>query len=386
MRLLPPLMVEALAGSVPDARMVFHAFYDGLLSNEDPLPADNWSLKWSCRDRVMVRTSGGVTVGDATASLAPWGLSEPLSAAGSQVTAVFHTGGESVDLARLTVSGNTPRETLFVAAGRWNSSGAVVGVELEELSRLIQDDEFIAPESPPAAATVVSEIRRLLLGRVGVIFGAGVVDRALPSMVHPENRIEAVYTLVNMVGDGRFTGDGQLQVYVPPVTPTFTVRGKPMGNLVDLAREQNRDNFYNFVVSTGKDADGNELKAYARVESGPLRDGVPFGRRVYRHTAVASTQVGVQADADSMLARLLTKSTIEIQVECVPDPSVEAGDYGTVMFPAADGNEYPLSGRALDVELSGSSSGFNPMKLVIACPAADVERVGELLAGVRRNP
>lgn len=388
MRVVPPLMSEALAGSVPDARMVFHTFYDGRLAAVDPLPADAWSLKWNVRPRTVVRAEGSVLVGDDTGSLAPWGLADSLSAAGSVVSAVFHCGGESLDLARFTVVQNKPDEHLLMAAGRWVLSGASVGVTMAELSRLIQDDEFISAESPPTGATVVSEIRRLLQGRVGVIVSPGIVDRLLPSMVHPENRLEAVYALVDMVGDARFTGDGQLQLYVPGKTPVFTIRGKPMGDLVGVSREQSRDNFYNFVVSTGKDDAGNELKAYAQIMVGPLRDGGPFGRRVYRHNAVAATQDGVQQDADTTLANLQRDSTVEIPFECVPSALIgaEAGDYGQVMFPAADGNEYALPGRLMEAELSGDSSGFKPGRGVIAASAADIERVGALLAGVRRNP
>jgi hypothetical protein len=387
-RVVPPLMVEALAGSVPDSRMVFHTFYDGRLSSIDPLPAGPWSLKWSARSRQIVRSEGSVVVGDETGSLSPWGLSDSLSAAGSQVSAVFHCGGESLDLARFTVVDNRPDERFLRAAGVWVYGGASVGVTLAELSKLVQDDEFIAAESPPSGATVVSEIRRLLLGRCGVIVDPAVDDRELPPMVHPENRLEALYTLVDMVGDARFTGDGQLYVYVPAAVPQFTVQGKPMGDLVGVSREQKRDNFYNVVVSTGKDDAGNELKAYSRVMVGPLRDGGPFGRRVYRHNAVANTQEGVQSDADTTLENLLRDSTVEIPFECLPSALIfaEAGDYGQVMFPAVDGQEYALPGRLLEASLSGDASGFKAGAGVIAARSTDVERIGTLLAGVRRNP
>lgn len=388
MRTIPLLMQEALTGSAPDARMVFHTFYDGMLSTVDPLPAGAWTLRWNVHPRTVVRTEASLTVGDDTGSLAPWGLGDALSAAGAQVSAVFHCGGESLDLARTTVVQNQPDEHLFRAAGRWVLGGASIGVTTAELSRLVQDDEFISAESPPAGATVLSELRRLLQGHVGVQVGPGVVDRTLPGMVHPENRLEAVYALVDMVGDARFTGDGQLRVYVPPTQVQFTVQGKPMGDLVSVSRDQSRDNFYNFVVSTGKDEGGNELKAYARISSGPLRDGGPFKRRVYRHNSIATTQVGVQADADTKLANLQRDSTVEIPFECVPSALIaaEAGDYGQVMFPAADGNEYPLRGRLLEAQLSGDAAGFKPGKGVLAASAADVQHVGELLAGVRRNP
>lgn len=388
MRVIPPLMAEALTGSAPDAKMVFHAFYDGRLASVDPLPADSWVLKWSARARTVVRSEGSVTIGDETGSLAPWGLSDALSAAGSVVSAVFHCAGESLDLARFTVVDNKPDERMFIAAGRWASTGASIGLTLAELSKVVQDDEFIAAESPPAGATVVSEIRRLLIGRCGVIVSPDIADRPLPAMVHPENRLEAVYALVDMLGDARFTGDGQVELYAPGNAPIFTIRGKPMGNLVKVAREQKRDNFINVVVSTGRDAAGNELKAYARVMSGPLRDGGPLGRRIDRHNAVANTQEGVQADADTRLANLLRDSTVEVPFECVPSALIgaEAGDVGQIMFPAADGNEHALTGRLLEAQVSGSAGGLNAAQGVIAARASEVERIGELLAAVRRNP
>lgn len=388
MRIVPPLMQEAMEGSAPDARMVFHAFYDGMLATVDPIPAGAWSLKWSVRPRTVIRSEGSVVFADDTGSLTPWGLSDPLSAAGSHVSAVFHCGSESLDLARLTVVQNQPDERLFFAAGRWNLTGASVGVTLAELSRFIQDDEFIAAESPPSGATVVSELRRLLQSTVGVLVDPAIVDRPLPPLVHPENRLEAAYALIDMVGDARFTGDGQLYLYVPGATPAFTIQGRPMGNLVDVAREQSRDNFYNVVVSTGKDSDGNELKAYARILTGPLRDGGPFGRRVYRHNAVADTQAGVQQDADTTLVNLQRDSTVEVPFQCLPAALIgaEAGDYGQVMFPTADGNEYPLRGRLLEAELAGDAAGFRPGRGVLAAASSDVEKIASLLAGVRANP
>lgn len=388
MRVIPRMMTEALTGSAPDAKMVFHTFYDGRLSTIDPMPVGAWSVKWSARARQIVRCEGSVVVADETGSLSPWGLTDSLGAAGSVVSAVFHCGGESLDLARMSVVGNRPDERFLRAAGVWVYGGGSVGVTMAELSKLVQDDEFIAAESPPPGATIISEIGRLLTGRAGVIFDPAVVDRALPPMVHPENRLEAVYALVDMVGDARFTGDGQLAVYVPATVPQFVVQGKPMGELVGVSREQKRDNFYNVAVSTGKDTDGNELKAYARLTTGPLRDGGPFGRRVFRHNAVADTQEGVQADADTTLANLQRDSTVEIPFECVPSALInaEAGDYGQVLFPAVDGHEYPLAGRLLEAELSGDASGFKPGRGVLAARAADVDRIGSLLAKVRRNP
>lgn len=388
MRVIPPLMLEAIQGSAPDAKIVFHTFYDGRLAAVDPLPAGQWALQWNVRPRTIVRAGGSMTAADDTGSLAPWGLADSLSAAGSTISAVFHCGGESLDLARATVTANRPDERLMRAADRWVLSGSSIGVTFAELSQLVQDDEFIAAESPPAGATVISEIRRLLQGHTGVIVADDIVDRPLPPIVHAENRLEALYALVDMVGDARFTGDGQFQVYVPGDVPVFTIQGKPMGDLVDVSREQSRANFYNVVVSTGKDADGNELKAYAQVLTGPLRDGGPFKRRVYRHNAIAATQKGVQDDADTTLANLQRDSTVEIPFECVPSALIgaEAGDYGQVMFPAADGNEYPLRGRLMEAELSGDASGFKPGRGVLAASSADIERVGALLAGVRRNP
>jgi len=387
-RVVPSLMADALAGSAPDGRMVFHAFYDGRLASVDPLPAGDWSVKWSARSRTVVRGEGSLVAGDDVGSLSPWGLSDSLSAAGSMVSMVVHCGGESLDLGRFTVVANKPDEALHRAHNRWVLSGASVGVTLAELSKLIQDDEFISAESPPSGATVISEIGRLLTGRVGVIIDPAIVDQTLPPMVHPENRLEAVYALVDMVGDARFTGDGQFEVYAPATTPQFTVRGGDMGDLVRVEREQGRDNFYNFVVSTGKDGSGNELKAYSRIVTGPLRDGGPFGRRVYRHNAVANTQKGVQADADTTLARLQRDSTVEIPFECTPSTLIyaEAGDYGQVLYPALDGSEYPLGGRLIEASLSGGAAGFNPGRGVLAVRVQDVEAVAQQVAMSRRNP
>lgn len=379
MRSLPAGLLDALSGSVSDARLVCHAWYDGRLVAKS-LPVEKWSLSWDGADTALVQGKASFTVVDATGELAPWGWDEPLSAAGSRVQTVFECAGQSVDLGWWLITGNKPNETWRLVGGqlRWVSGGASVPVDAQELTRLAQDYRYWAPEAPPGEATVLSEVRRLLAEICPVTVGSGVVDKPVSSsMVYKDNRAAHVLDLVRSIGCWfRMTGDGALEVYSQDKTaPVWSVVGGTGGALVSVAREQDRADILNGVASTSHDS-SLEIRRLATVDLGPLRYGGPAGWLIEEHTALADTVAGVQADAETYLANKTYAKTLPLDVLCLPNPGVQIGDWVRVAHPVIDGTAFPLDGVVTSVTLSGGPGGLEPMRLRVEVSAADAAKVG----------
>lgn len=383
MRALSAGMLDALTGSVPDARVTASAWYDGSLKETD-LPVSNWSINWDGADNTLVQGKASLTITDPTGRLAPWGFDEPLSAAGSRLLLTFRCGPESVDLGWFTVARNTPTEQWRIVGPtlQWVSGGASIPVNADDLTLLVSDAGFIAPEAPPAGATVFSEVRRLLSGICPVTI-TGVTDSPVPaSIVYKDDRLAAVQDLVRSVNARyRMTGDGSLEVYpLTKTAPVWTIQGGDGGALVSLNREQARADLINGVVSRSNDP-STEVWALATVQAGPLRWDGPFGRKIARHNAIATTQAGVQQDAQTYLENTATLKTVSLTVLCKPHPGIQTGDWVRVAQPTINGAAYPLDGIVTNVQLKGSTSGVDPMQLTVQCAVEDVQAVGLSVRG-----
>lgn len=383
MRLLPDGMAEALTGSVMDARLVCHAWYDGELVAPD-LEVSGWSLEWARGPQTQVQGTAKLTVVDQTGALAPWGYDEPLSVAGSQIQTSFVAAGERVGLGWWVLTGNTPEESWRAVGDEvlWVPSGSTIPVDAAELTQLIQDSRFIAPESPVGGATVFSELRRLLEGICPVYFN-GVLDEVVPqNMVYREERINTVFDLVGMIGECRMSGDGILEVYDPSFAGSlWGITPGPGGNLVNVQREQTRDDLYNAVVATSQDT-GHEIRMYDLLDYGPLRFDGPLGRKPMFKTSMADHHAGVLTDAQTTLRNRAESATTVLQVQCAPNPAYQIGDWGTVAQPVIGGEVFPLVGQVTGISLSGGPEGVEPMSVEVECSTADVQRVAR---HVRRN-
>lgn len=384
MRALTAGMLEALAGSVPDARLTVAAWYDGTL-REPELPVSTWDIRWDGADNTLVQGKASVTVADPTGRLAPWGFDEPLSAAGSRLLLTFRCGVEAVDLGSFTVSDNQPTEQWRIVGPnlQWVSGGASIPVQADELTLEVQDSEFLAPEAPPAGATVISEIRRLLAGICPVIIDPGVTDSGVPaSIVYKDDRLAAVQDLARAVNARyRMTGNGSLEIYpLTKTAPVWTIEGGDGGALVSINRRQSRKDLINGVISTSNDP-SLEIRALATIQAGPLRWDGPLKRKIARHNAIATTHEGVQADAHTYLANTATLKTVSLTVLCKPHPGLQIGDWVRVAQPTIKGDPYPLDGIVTSVQLRGSRAGVEPMQITVQCAIEDVQAVGLFVRG-----
>jgi hypothetical protein len=196
-------------------------------------------------------------------------------------------------------------------------------------------------------------------------------------MVYKDNRAAHVHDLVRSIGCWfRMTGDGALEIYSQARTePVWTIQGRNGGALVSVSRAQNRSDILNGVASTSNDA-SLEIRKLATVTTGPLRYGGPAGWLIQEHTALADTEEGVQADAETYLANKTYSKTLPLTVLCLPNPAVQIGDWVRVAQPVIGGAEFPLDGIVTSLSMAGGTSGLDEMKLTVEVSADDAAKVG----------
>lgn len=404
MRPIDTNTAEALTGSRTGDRLVCWVWYDGNLALEDPLPISDWSISWDGDSRQMVQGSLSLTVKDPEGLLSPWLFDDPLGVGGSLIQAFYEVGGaESISLGWYRVSKNSVEESWQFRLIRENSytdpdsptapgyryhavsTGSSVSVNASDLTEALESDRFLAPEQPfGVAPTVRTELNRLIGSTIPTIY-TDFQDGEIPKdVVWEENRLEAIMDLLDVVqASFRMTGNGEMEIYRKNTTPVFECAGGDNGIAINVFRSMSLDDFYNIGVVTSsvtvpQEVDGTlqdvEVPIYGfyEITSGPLRAGGPFGRRVIKaHNPLMTTQSRAEAAARTMVVERLAAQKVELQVNCLPNPALQIGDYVTVVNPVVDGRLVPLVGEVVQMSLSGGES-INPMSLSVSCTLSNV--------------
>ncbi|MHA7145436.1 hypothetical protein ACX80U_12035 [Arthrobacter sp. TmT3-37] len=406
MRTISENTQQALAGSRSGDALVCWVWYGGRLVYPDPLPVVSWSLPWKGEDREKVQGSLTMEIKDPDGKLGPWLFDDPLGVGGARIQVLYQVGGEGDDIrvGWYRITGNDTEESWAFRVIREDgyvvpdsdlpphfrhvaqSLGSSVSVTAHELTAELDSDEFLAPENP-STPTVISEVTRLVGDTMPVRF-RGITDATVPrDVVYEENRLEAIQDLLAMVGATyRMTGDGELDCYVKSSDPVAVLAGGPNGVLINLKRSQNVDEVYNIgiVTSTRKDSqlvDGQtrevEVPVIGRYEitTGPFRVGGPFGRRVIRNdNPLMNSDAKAHKAAESLVLNRLTSQTVNVSVQCLPNPAIQCGDQVTVEAPQSDGRLVPFNGEVINMSLGGSGGRVNEMTLLVRCLLSDVAR------------
>ena len=380
-----------IAGTTTGDRLEVHAWRDGVLVAQD-LDVSSWGLGWDADRQVQGQTT--ITVADPDGLLAPWGMSDPLGPGGSrlQVTWVSGLSGTRVPLGWWRIRRPDPRETWLtynLGDGRAVriAGGGSVTIQADEetasavLARL--DAEVIR------AATCVAEVRRLMQDICPVVAHPDVVDGPVPgSLVYGDGRMDAVEDLLSVIdATYRMGPDGAMEL-VPTagVGPVWTLAGGEDGVLVSLSRSLSDDGVYNAAISTGETPDGRPLIGRAYIRSGPLRWGGPYGKVPIFHRAIATTQAGVDADAETLLANRIASGEVDLTVTCLTHPGLQIQDRVTVIA-ATTAGELPLEGRVVGMRMTSATSdaGTTPSKTMSLRVRVSVQALESIAARVRRG-
>jgi hypothetical protein len=277
------------------------------------------------------------------------------------------TGTEHLSTSTQTEDvGLFPALDLYPAAGASGWTDAeIVRVPGGGSVTLKADDEMSSADiarldaEPVVESTCVAEITRLLEDICTVTVDDDVEDANVPGdLMYGESRTDAVEDLLDVLdATWRMGGDGAFEI-VPAggvTEPVWTIQGGVDGALIDLKRTISDDGVYNIAVSSSETEDGAPLIARAWKLGGPLAATGPFGPAPTFHNAVATTQAGVQADADTVLASA-TAREIDLPVTCLTHPALQVQDRVTVIAATRIGDQ-SLEGRVVGMKMRSVSSG-----------------------------
>jgi hypothetical protein len=126
-------------------------------------------------------------------------------------------------------------------------------------------------------------------------------------------------------------------------------------------------------VVEGKDSgDGKPVRATASIDTGPLRYGGDYGWAPFPYSSETITTEGqAKAYAIQLRDEFLSSLAVELAVETVPRPELQAGDWIEVGCPVADGHVAYLPGRITAIKRAGSPVPTGT-SLTVACSYVDV--------------
>lgn len=375
-----------VTGTTVGDRLEVWAWRDGDLVVDHALDIVQWSKDWDAERQVQGQSS--LTIADPDGTLSPWGLADALAPGGSRLQMIYVSSPAGQDPIRVPLGWWRIREADPHEEWRVYSTdgglvrvagGGTVTVQADEetstalLARL--DAEVVQ------GSTVTTELRRLLEDVCPVSVHPDVVDGPVQAgYVYDESRMDGVQDLLAMIdAEYRMGGDGSLEV-VPAsgVGPVWTIAGDEGGAHIETVRALSDDGVYNAVISTGEDAQGRPLVGRAYITDGPLAWGGPYGQVPLFHQAVATTQAGVQADAETTLATRRTSGEVDLDVTCLTHPGIQVHDLVVVAASTAAGVQ-PLVGRVVHMAMTSvTGAGSTPaksMKLTVRVSAEALEAV-----------
>lgn len=335
--------LDALTGSLIPTVTV-DAWYEGsLVMANVPLVSGSVTVDGSR----AIAGSATIVAAKEDESLVPKRWDAPLGPWGSllQVRAGVKFGSttETVSLGWYRIDTSDPQEWWVkyqknpAKDPEWVCRGMQVQVEASDRMSILEDARFLGPEAPESTASVFNEIRRLARDLVPIADWTGKTDGAIPaSVAYQTSRVQAIQDLADVLGYvARFNANGALDLRdkAPSPTSVWTV-DIDEGDVVSWGGKLDRSDLYNGVISTGQGPDGVPTQGAQVESSGPLRWDGPLGRIPYGHSSpLLTTNAAAQADAETLLERLISERVARIVVTCTANPALEWGDTVTLKLP-----------------------------------------------------
>jgi len=390
-RLIDDVSRAALDGSRPADYLTVWAWRDGVLVTPEPLAVIDWSGSEEAGDSVKVGQKMSFTIADPDGTLGAWKFDDPLSVAGTELQVIYNIGGAgALNYGKFRVVGNEPTvafdsrvideyglaipdsPSAWHERRRYITTGTVK-LDAVDLTFNVDRDKLEAPQAPGQNATAVSEFQRLTAAHFPTVVDPGVTDASVSRrLVYERERLEACQDLLSLVNARyRMGGDGECHIYPASSAPVWRV--EPEVSLVSVSRKQSIDGLFNKWIVEGKDSgNGSPVRGSAFIESGPLRWGGPHGKAVDFFSSETITS-RPQADyyAAALRDRFMASLAIELQVETVPRPELQAGDRIEVGCPVAEGHVAYFPGTITSLSRSGAKTP-DGTSLSVTCSYADV--------------
>lgn len=345
-----------------DHHWVADIYYAGTRRLKD-VPLRDVSFKEDGNAKIQQSGSFTITWTDAFGrSISPREISDVLAPFGaevylySMVTSGFFT--ERIAMGQFIIT-NVPsaidEDMLF--DGRRITVGSTVEIEFKERLAKVQNDRFDVPTAATNLASVWNEV-----GRVTELqLTRSLADKPIPrAVVYEEDRLEAVYNLVNVLdGVPHMLSDGSLSAR-PNTWPAVMDKLKrgDGGTIVSVGRAMSPEQVYNRVAFRGKAGDQTVILAVAELTDGPLRvrnlDGTPspFGRKTFFVSSDYITNYGeAKAYVDRELPRVSKLRSLTIPVTETFNPLRERGDVVTI-----ERQDRTFTGRIISINRTGRTT------------------------------
>lgn len=251
----------------------------------------------------------------------------------------------------------------------WDEADGVVAVSALDVTDALRTARLLAPMAPKAGGTFVTELRRLVGGRLPLDTSGAPTDRAVPSgMSWQESRIDAIDELLTAwPARAELDADGVLVILPDDLDEqapdVALVEGG--GTVIKARRAGSRDGLANVVVARAADtADPNVPPvvgyAFDLDPNSPTYAEGPMGQLVdYFSSPLLRTRAQCEAAARTILRRSLRPAST-IPVTCLPDPRLGVNSRvelrrrdGSVLQTVAVSVALPLTGDggAMQLEL-----------------------------------
>lgn len=369
--------IASLSGSRIDERVEVTVFREGNVLAQR-LNITEWTFSESMDQQV--KGSFSCTVADDTGELIPYQMSDVLAPSGSTLVVDYVTPAHRMRLGEYLITGAEPSVDLFLRKGKVAAKMGLVKLSCADTTTRLVADRLLAPESPPANATIASEMSRLSRD-TPIVFTPGTDGtKTVPSsVVYEKERMNALDDLAARAGGFiRVGADSTLQVVssTPAMTPVWAIVGGNSGTLISYSQKLSIDGIYNGVISTssaGQDANTNFIgKAFEN--DGPLRWGGPLGYRpLFHSSSLISSEAEAKKDAETRLAGIVGKRVIDLAVTAVPNPALQVGD--VVSLPAlSDGKKISkpaIRGILTHLSIGGDNSGLKVASYTVRVASAE---------------
>lgn len=240
-------------------------------------------------------------------------------------------------------------------------------VTADDLMQVLVENDMAWPSSPPAGATLLSELRRLSqfgADGVGLPVVLEVPDRRISrNFQWGFKRADAVRDLCTSQGLAYgVKSDGMLHVWAQPTKCEPAAHYSAADLVVSMSREP-RERIPNRWVVAGS-PQGDEATKWTAVstnfqgEYAPALYGVVTDRREF---AAATSYEAVVKAADTY-KRTALEATGKITLGLAMDPRLELGDDVTALVETDDGHQEAIAGRVVALSMSLDDPG-QPMRV-----------------------
>lgn len=233
-------------------------------------------------------------------------------------------------------------ETVWIQRGWFlvQSAGPIesgaIEVNASGLLAMPEEARLVSPFQP--TGTFVSTLRALVEPAVTVDVTAAPVDRSVPAGLNwDEDRMGAVLELLDAwAADAAVDPDGVL-VVVPdavPGAPVRTFTDGIGGTVIEVAGSSTREGAANAWVARGTAPDGGLVQSVAYDTVTPKAVGGPFNPLPvpeFFYSPLLETVTQCAAAAATIARRRMRGQALELTVEAVPDPTIQAGDVVTLI-------------------------------------------------------